>query len=81
MSEKKTVDDGGPASEETLLDRQAGKAMQSVFGCPEQLHAAGVAVGGDSSRLTAHVAKVAYVMATAMVAEKRRLEAAGKDVE
>lgn len=60
------IDMGGPSKYKTLLDYFAGQALAGHF-------ASGLAA--ERGQQSKEVAKVAYHMAAAMIAEKRRLEA------
>ena len=72
MSEKH--DDGGPARDMTLLDYFAGQAMAGVLGgkCGERL----ASKTQDKGLFAAVISEMSYDLAAAMVAEKRRREAA-----
>ena len=92
----KAIDTGGPASEETLLDRNARAAMQAMVGAykqsrvyePDDLQHGQTRVALthfdremaiDNGAGSDETAQDAYIIAAAMIAEKRRAE--GKETK
>ena len=90
------LDTGGPASEETLLDRNARAAMQAMVGAykqsrvyePDDLQHGQTRVALthfdremaiDNGAGSDETAQDAYIIAAAMIAEKRRVE--GKETK
>lgn len=81
------IDAGGDASNRTLLDEFAGKAMQSVIEMGSVAIQTACAAGQFTEagkvieQLTEEkkIAVQAYALASAMIAEKRRLESQKDD--
>lgn len=69
---------GGPASKKTLLDEFAGQALAGFFGFISETQAAMKDAGLPGIKRE-QVAKECYDQASAMLAEKARREATGKD--
>ncbi len=60
-------DDGGPASNKTLRDEFAGQAMAGMLAAAANAH-----VGVTHEPIAERVAKLAYKVAAAMLAERKK---------